>query len=125
MLLHCLTCYGGVYGDKSFYQWIWTDCISFYDFHIVIDAIADLITDDKNAINNLLLRIPGYLKRFGVDELREAIIRWYPYILSVEDRHKINKWAKQLGIVLGISLHVNSRINEIPLEQEYIFNGTE
>lgn len=104
-------------------QWIWSDCISYYDFNLVIDTVIDLIQNDENALNNLLIRIPGYIKRFGINELKEATFRWYPYIISSDDRQKMNKWAKQLGIMLGISLHVNSRINEIPLEQECILNA--
>lgn len=99
--------------------WIWIDCISHYSLSLVISEISRHI-NEENALKNLIIRIPTFLKRFGKHDLRNAIIEWYTNIEDQRSRSSLDNWAKNLDIKLGISISAEVLLDKIPFFQKHL-----
>jgi len=97
-------------------SWIWIDCLSHYSFSLVIKEITTHI-NEESALKNLIVRIPTFLKKFGKDDLRIAIVEWYANIENFRSRAILDNWAKNLNIKVGMSISAEALINNVPFFQ--------
>ncbi len=104
---------------KEHFPWIWIDCISYLNWEYCVDEIGKLFQSQETGFKNLIIRIPGFQKRFGKEKIIAAFKRWHPN-LNVNDRVKLEKWATEFNIKFGLSISAERLIENAAFLQNQI-----
>jgi hypothetical protein len=99
--------------------WIWIDCMSYLNWDWAVNEISKIVGNGDSSFKNLFLRIPSFQKRLGKEKISDALMKWYPN-LNKRDRAKLDSWARQLELKVGLSLSAENLINNVSLYQDEI-----